>query len=282
MTQYGAAAGAGDPAPVCPRHPDRVSYVRCQNCGRPVCPECQRPADVGVWCVDCVAEVARHRPRWLTIFGAELTERKPVVTYTLIGLCVAVYVLQILPGSTVTQTLFYWPAVTAFEPWRMITASFLHSPNAFFHILANMWALWVLGQALEPILGRVRFLALYLLSALGGSVSVLVLADPAGLSWRTPVLGASGAIFGLFGVLLVVQRVTRGPLTQIVALLAINAAIGFVVPGISWEAHLGGFVTGLAGALLLVRAPARHRGPVQAVALSALFAVLVVVSAVQV
>lgn len=282
MTRYGASAGVDPSAPVCPRHPDRVSYVRCQNCGRPVCPECQRPADVGVWCVDCVARAQQHRPRWLTIFGAELTDRKPVVTYALIGVCVGVYLLQMLPGSLVTRDLVYAPVLTGYQPWRMLTAGFLHSPSSVFHILMNMWALWILGQALEPILGRVRFLALYLLSLFGGSVAVLAFARFTGDGWQTPVLGASGAIFGLFGVLLVVQHVTKGSMTQILVVLALNAAIGFTVPNIAWQAHVGGFLVGVIGAFLLVRAPQRRRTLVQTGALAALGGALVLVTALQV
>lgn len=114
------------------------------------------------------------------------------------------------------------------------------------HLLFNMYALWVTGQVLEPVLGRLRFTALYLLSALGGSVAVLLLADPNAQSWLVPVLGASGAVFGLFGALLVVLRRFKGNANQILILLGINFVISFVVPNISWQGHLGGLVVGAA------------------------------------
>src|SRR6187455_8320 len=80
--------------PVCPRHPDRESYVRCQRCGRPTCPECQRPAAVGIQCVDCVAEGARSVRQVRTVFGGAVTDGRPVATMTIIGICLVVFVLQ--------------------------------------------------------------------------------------------------------------------------------------------------------------------------------------------
>ncbi len=95
--------------PVCPRHPDRVSYVRCQRCGRPVCPECQRPAAVGVHCVDCVREASRTAPQARTAFGAPLRRGAPVVTYTLIGLNVLAYLLEQALGRRWTTSLALVP-----------------------------------------------------------------------------------------------------------------------------------------------------------------------------
>jgi membrane associated rhomboid family serine protease len=246
---------AGTQAPVCPRHPDRISYVRCQRCGRPACSECQRPAPVGVQCVDCVAEASRSAPAYRTSYGAKVRAGgKPVVTITLIALCALAFLLQFLPGLSVETAFWYAPVYTEFQPWRMLTAAFLHSQSFLLHILFNMYALWILGNALEPLLGRFRFLALYLISALGGSVGVLLLA-PLGV----PVVGASGAIFGLFGALFVVQRQRGGDVRQIVVLIAINAALGFFVAGIAWQAHLGGLVAGALAAAVLAYIPARVR-----------------------
>jgi membrane associated rhomboid family serine protease len=109
-----------------------------------------------------------------------------------------------------------------------------------FHILLNMYTLWIFGRLLEPMLGRIRFLALYLISGLAGSVGVVVFAAP-----NAQVLGASGAIFGLMGAFVVIQRRLGGNMTQLYILLAINLAIGFI-PGanISWQAHLGGLIGG--------------------------------------
>ena len=219
--------------PVCPRHPDRVSYVRCQRCGRPTCPECQRPAAVGIQCIDCVREGQKSMRVPRTQFGARVSQDgRPVVTLTIIAICVGVWLLQRV-SVQVTGELAFVPALGASEPWRFLTAAFAHSPGQLLHILFNMYALWILGQYLEPMLGRVRFAALYLVSALGGSVSFLLLASPltaAGLpnnSWVTSVVGASGAVFGLFGALIVLNRHLGRSSRQLYILLVINAVIGF-------------------------------------------------------
>lgn len=272
--------GAGAP-PVCPRHPDRVAYVSCQRCGRPTCPECQRPAAVGIQCVDCVAEAARTAPRAQTRFGGPSvpTSSRPVVTLTIVALCVLVYVGQ-RTSDRLTFDLAFVPFLAESEPWRFLTAAFAHSPGSLLHIAFNMYALWITGNYLEPLLGRLRFLALYLVGAVGGSVGFLVLAD--GQQWFTPVVGASGAVFGLFAALLVLNRHLGRQTAGIAVILVINTVIGFSVPGIAWQAHLGGAVTGaaVAGALVLTsargrdaRAVARRRWQWPAIALVLLLVV---------
>jgi membrane associated rhomboid family serine protease len=250
--------------PVCPRHPDRPSYVRCQRCGRPACPECQRAAAVGFQCIDCVNEMKRSTPAVRSAYGGAIATGRPLATYILIGLCALVYVLQwLIPGDAVFQqfafaSVYATPQYGAFEPWRMLTSAFVHSQGFVLHIVLNMYMLWIFGQVLEPVLGRVRFLAVYLLSAIGGSVGFLLLtpALPA-----IPVVGASGAIFGLFGALLVIQSRRGGDTRQLWILIVINGVIGFVVPGIAWQAHLGGLVTGGLCAAVIAFTP---RGPRQA------------------
>jgi len=187
------------------------------------------------------------------------------VTFGIIAACALVFVLQwIVPNDGIYQnfafaTVYATPEYGVFEPWRMLTSAFLHSQGFILHIVLNMYMLWMFGQALEPLLGRIRFLALYLLSAVGGSVGYLVLTPT-----YTPgqplagVVGASGAIFGLFGAMLVVQRHRGGDTKQLWVLIAINGVIGFIVPQIAWQAHLGGLVTGAACAAAIAYAP---RGP---------------------
>ncbi|MFB0839291.1 rhomboid family intramembrane serine protease [Arthrobacter sp. E44] len=276
--------------PVCPRHPDRPSYVRCQRCGRPACPDCQRAAAVGFQCVDCVNETQRATPEVRTVYGGAVATGKPLVTFGIIAGCVVVYALQMLiPGDWVYKqfaynNIFAAPQYGAFEPWRMITSAFLHSPDSLLHILLNMYTLWIFGQALEPILGRVRFLALYLISALGGSVGYLLM-NPLLVPGQGLVglVGASGAIFGLFGAMLLVQRQRGGDTRQLWVLIAINGVIGFLIPHIAWQAHLGGLVTGALCAAVLAYAPrGRRRGLIQALGLAAVFALLIAVSWVRV
>ena len=254
-TAYGPP-GTPDEVPVCPRHPDRVSYVRCQRCGRPVCPECQRPAAVGVQCVDCVREGQKSVRQGRTIFGGDLAGvgERPMVTLTIIGICVAVFVGQ-MAVPRLTNEIAFVPYLGDTEPWRFLTSAFAHSPRQVLHIVFNMYALWIMGQYLEPMLGRARFAALYLVAAFGGSVMYLLLAFPASVeemsrgnfgSWETAAVGASGAVFGLFGAFLVLQRRLGRSAGPMVATIGINAVHGFVIPGIAWQAHLGGLVVGAA------------------------------------
>ncbi len=277
-TTGGAAPlGAGAP-PVCPRHPDRVSYVRCQRCDRPVCPECQRVAPVGVQCVDCVREAARSGRAPRTVFGGRLAGERPVVTQTLVGICVVAYLLQVAVGGAFTQRFWFFPPLAVTEPWRFLTSAFLH--GGLLHIAFNMYALWLTGPYLEQLFGRVRFAALYLLSGIGGSVVYLALASVTVRgSWFTPSLGASGAVFGLFGALLVANRRLNRDTYPILVLLVVNSVIPFVVPSIAWQAHVGGFVTGCALTAVLAAAPRVPR--LQAAGFVAVAVVLVVVAAVK-
>ncbi|MBO3089097.1 rhomboid family intramembrane serine protease [Cellulomonas dongxiuzhuiae] len=262
----------GEQAPVCPRHPDRVSYVRCQRCGRPACPECQRPAAVGVHCVDCVAEAARTSPQGRTVLGGRVRGGRPVVTLTIIGLCVVSYVLQLVVTGWTSRWAFS-PVAGAFEPWRFLTAAFLHSPGQVFHILFNMFALWMVGPYLESTLGRARFATLYLVSALGGSVGAVLLA-PATDTWTTAMVGASGAVFGMFGAILVVLRRTGRDAGSIIGILVLNGVLGFVLPGIAWQAHLGGLVVGALLGAAYAYAPRDRRALVGWAAPAALLVVL--------
>ena len=161
-----------------------------------------------------------------------------------------------------------------FEPWRMITSVFVHSTRLLFHVLLNMYTLWIFGQILEGLLGRWRFLSLYLISGLAGSVGVLWLGDP-----RTGVVGASGAIFGLLGAFLVIQRRLGGNATQLLILLGINLVIGFL-PGlaIAWQAHLGGLVAGALVGLIFVETRKRDQRGLQVALLIGLTAVLLLLS----
>ena len=263
--------------PVCPRHPDRPSYVRCQRCGRPACPECQRAAAVGFQCVDCVNEQKRTTPTYRAPYGGALAVGKPLVTYAIIALCVLVYVLQwLLPGEAVYQQFAFANVFADREPWRMLTAAFLHSQSFLLHIVLNMYTLWIFGQALEPLLGRVRFLAVYLLSAVGGSIGFLLLTPDRPV---IGVVGASGAIFGLFGAMLVVQRHRGGETRQLWVLIAINGAIGFFVQGIAWQAHLGGLITGGLAAAAIAYAPrGKNQGLLQAGGLVLVGALLAIVT----
>lgn len=245
-----------DTPPVCPRHPDRVAYVRCQRCDRPACPQCQVPSAVGVHCVDCARKNASSRRGVSSLLGGRaITDA--LVTKGLVIACVTIYLVQMALPSLGAQFAFV-PAVASSQPWRFMTTAFLHA--SLMHLAFNMWALWVLGSALEPILGRWRFAALCALSALGGSTMIYWLASPtAPASWLTSTVGASGAVFGLFAALFIIQRRFGRDTRAIVGLLVLNLAISFIGANISWQGHLGGLVTGAIVATLYAWAPRNKR-----------------------
>jgi membrane associated rhomboid family serine protease len=262
----------------CYRHPGRQSFILCQRCGRTICPECQTQGAVGVICPDCMREQRQSAPRTKSAASTRLRRMTaagaPVVTYSIIAVTLLLFVLQLIPGLGVTNALLYAGAFSYpvdFEPWRMVTSVFVHSTGFIFHVLLNMYTLWIFGQILERMLGRGRFLALYLLSGLAGSLGVLYLSDP-----YVAVVGASGAIFGLMGAFLVIQRKLGGNATQLLILLGINLVIGFL-PGvnIAWQAHLGGLVGGAIIGLIFVQTRSRSQRALQLGLLGGFAAVLV-------
>lgn len=220
--------------PACYRHFDRPAYVGCTRCGRPVCGECMRAAAVGHHCPDCVQAAVVAAPRVRVRSGAT-----PVITYTLIAVNVAVFLLQIFAPESQARLELWPPAVAGGDYYRLVTSAFVH--YGILHILFNMYALYVLGPPLERHLGRPRFGALYALSAMGGSV-VVYLFSPTNVS----TAGASGAIFGLFGATLVGAKQLNLDMRWLVTLIVLNMAITFTFPGVSWQGHLGGLVTGVA------------------------------------
>jgi membrane associated rhomboid family serine protease len=261
------------PAAVCVRHPDRATGLSCTRCGRPACPECLREASVGYQCVDCAG---RDRP---DIRRPAARAGRPLVVWTLILLNVAVYAWTALQAGSIndnTDSALFdaWQLapiqVGDGDWWRLLTAGFLHI--GLLHIASNMFALWVLGRDLEHVLGRGRFLALYMISLIGGSTAVMIFNVP-----NQPVAGASGAVFGLMGALLVVLLRTRQPVGQVVALIAVNIVISQLVPGISLTAHLGGLVVGALCAAVLAYTPSRNRTAVQSTALAALTVALLAI-----
>jgi membrane associated rhomboid family serine protease len=263
------------PSQVCVRHPDRATGLSCTRCGRPSCPECLREASVGYQCIDCVNKGRRAVRRPTTVAGAAPGTR-PIVVPTLIALNAAVFAWTAVEASSATRNamsgLFReWalvPGLVQFgEWWRVLTSGFLHIGPI--HLLFNMMALWVLGRDLETVLGRGRFLAIYVIALLGGSAAVMLFYPP-----NQAVAGASGAVFGLMGGLAVVLRRLRIPAGQVIGLIVVNVVISVVIPGISLIGHLGGLVIGAAASAALVYAPPRNRSLVQAGALIGLAVVL--------
>ncbi|WP_392669743.1 rhomboid family intramembrane serine protease [Streptomyces sp. LN785] len=288
----------------CYRHPSYETYVRCARCDRYICPDCMREAAVGHHCVQCVKEGQRSVRQARTVFGGAVPRTAvPLVTYVLMGLNILVYLGElvrpgivdrfgmlgaVLVGPHGGQYVYESGDIAGFhaigvvdgEWYRLLTGAFLHLPpsEASFgtlpfgvvHIFFNMYGLWNLGRVVEAQLGRVRCLALYLLSALGGSVLVYLIAPEA------LTIGASGAVFGLAGAFYVINRRLGRDMQAVNRFLA-----GFLVWMLisawftSWQAHLGGLLTGGAVMAVLAYAPAKRRTAVQTGGCAVLFVVLV-------
>ncbi|GAA3570546.1 rhomboid family intramembrane serine protease [Nonomuraea rosea] len=245
--------------PTCYRHPDRETWVRCQRCERPICPDCMRDAAVGFQCPECVAEGNKGIRQARSVFGGSIV-RTTYVTWGILGLIALVFAGQLLTGGALTRELAMWPIGVALgQYYRLVTSAFVHDGSNFLHILFNGWAIFAIGPYLERAFGHVRFAALYLLSALGGSVLSLWL-DPI----NTPTVGASGAVFGMFGAVFVVGRKLNLDVRGIGVVIALNLAITFVLPAISglrisWTGHVGGLITGTLLGAALAYLPAKNR-----------------------
>ncbi|MGA6162898.1 rhomboid family intramembrane serine protease [Amycolatopsis magusensis] len=265
--------------PACWWHPKRQTGLRCVRCDRPACPDCLREASVGSQCVDCVQAGQVHdrtqRKQYQaagygarTVAGARV--RKPLVTPVLIAVNVLVFLATVVQtgnpmnnsGADLMTQGSLWPYGMTFfgEWWRLVTSGFLHF--GLLHIAMNMLALWVLGRDMEMLLGRGRFIAVYFLSLLGGSVAEFVFGDVG-----QPTVGASGAIFGLMGgVLIAVFRLKLNPTTALVT-IGLNLVLTFSIPNISFLGHLGGFVIGAAAVAAMVYAPQVNQLRYQVIAL---------------
>jgi membrane associated rhomboid family serine protease len=235
-----------------------------------------RDAAVGHQCEECVREGAKTVRQPRTVFGGRDKKTTPVVTYALIAINVAMFVLDTVSPTMQSELVLRSPTVADGDLYRLLTSAFMHYGIA--HLLFNMYALYVLGPPLESWLGRLRFTALYLLSALGGSVLVYLLAP-----LNAATAGASGAVFGLFGAAFVVGKRLNLNVQWVVGLIVLNLAFTFVIPllggaNISWQGHIGGLVTGALVAAAYAYAPRERRTLIQisaTVGFLVLFAVLI-------
>jgi membrane associated rhomboid family serine protease len=272
--------------PSCYRHPGRETGISCTRCERPICPDCMVSASVGFQCPECVRtgsgtghSPTANQPR--TLAGGTVEADPFLVTKILIAVNIAVYGVVLALGDRFVAEmeligLARSPQLggeivgVADDEWyRLITAAFLHQQVP--HILFNLLTLWFLGRLVEPALGRTRYLAVYLLSGLGGSALAYLLAAP-----NQPSLGASGAIYGLMGAFGVLVRRTNLDMRPVIALLALSLLFTFTWPDISWQGHIGGLVAGGLVTLGLVYAPREHRTLVQVGACALVFLVTVV------
>jgi membrane associated rhomboid family serine protease len=235
-----------------------------------------RDAAVGHQCEQCVSEGAKTVRQPRTALGGRQKSSTPVITYALIAINVVMFVLQTVSADVQSELVLRSPAVADGDLYRLVTSAFMH--YGVMHLLFNMWALYVVGPPLEVWLGRLRFSALYVLSALGGSVLVYLLS-----SLNAATAGASGAIFGLFGAAFVVGKRLNLDVGWVIGLIVINLAFTFVIPllssqNISWQGHIGGLVTGAVVAAAYAYAPRERRTLIQisaTVALLVVFALLI-------
>lgn len=286
-----------DTTTTCYRHPRREALLRCVRCDRYICPDCMREAPVGHRCPECVRAENRTMRVARTIFGGRLVS-VPVVTYVLITLNVLAYLVELVHPAILGQFdslgtglvdsdgqryvddgdsyAGYRPIGVAHGEWyRLITSAFLHLPPGasgfgLAHIAFNMIWLWVLGRVLEERLGSARFLAVYLLAALGGSVLGFLVAP------HQAAVGASGAIYGLAGCYFVLTRrlhhhpIDRNRLLLMFVIWMVLSA-GFT----SWEGHLGGLLVGGLAGVGMAYALARRRVVVQTIVTVTLAVLLV-------
>ena len=284
----------------CYRHPKVETYVSCTRCDKPICPDCMRVASVGHHCPDCVKEGVRSVRQARTVFGGRVSA-VPLVTYVLMGLNIAAYLVELARPGVVDRfgmlgaglvgpdgghyvyqdgfpDAFHAEGVVAGEWYRMLTGSFLHlsATDGVFgilHITFNMYSLWNIGRVVETQLGRVRYAALYLLSAFGSSVLVYLIAPDA------LTVGASGAIFGLAAAYYVLARRLGADMSGVNRFMAYFLVWMVVSAGFaSWQGHLGGLLTGGAATLALAYAPRERRALVQGAACGALLVLLVVLT----
>lgn len=272
--------------PHCFRHPNRETYVACQRCARPICPDCMRTASVGFQCPVCVAEGAAQTRTARTAFGGRVDIQTSALTVALIAINIVVFFavrasggitgdigrrIVEIPDSSRYAPFLHFEGVAQGAYWQLVTATFTHFE--ILHLAMNMIGLWIFGSLLEHQLGRWRFLALYLLTGIVGSVAVYLLAPDA------VTYGASGSVFGLFGAAFVLLRKQGRDVTQLLVLLVLNLFISFTVPNISWQAHIGGLVAGLALGGVFAYAPRDKRTLLHVAALSGLTLICIAVVA---
>lgn len=238
--------------PYCYRHPNRETFVSCSECGRPICAECMTPAPVGQRCPEHSGKPQGTKRISAGVRRGAFEGTGALMTKILLAANILIYVITAAQGAGINNPggslfnrwLLFGPAVANGDWWRLITSAFLHA--SLLHIAFNMYFLWFVGSAVEQALGRGRFLLIYFVSALAGSAGALVW-TPA-----TPTVGASGALFGILGAALVLERQRNFVLGgSALALIVINLLLSFTLSNISVGGHIGGLIGGILCTLVL-------------------------------
>lgn len=230
--------------PKCPRHPHADAISQCKRCNRPTCPDCTIRTEVANVCPECLSantefrsyQVAQQRGRVRPRLARGATVTQGIIAVTTLVSLVAMFY------HPLTQLLAFHPILAYLQPWRFLTVGLVHA--GVLHLGLNMLSLYLFGPALERYLGSVRLLAVYLLSIIGGSVTVLVLGVFLPMAQGAWTVGASGGLFGLFAALLVIERLRGSDTRTLLIFLGINFAYGFMVSNVSWQGHLGGIIFG--------------------------------------
>jgi membrane associated rhomboid family serine protease len=292
MDQVPSSPQDAQSLPTCYRHPDRETGIRCTRCERPICPECMVSASVGFQCPECVRSgsgtghaPSASAPR--TLAGGTVAADPRLLTKILIGVNLLLFLVQQAVGDTFEDRFDLigraWDpelgsslqGVAEGQWYRLVTSMFLH--GSVTHILFNMLSLWWIGGPLEAALGRARYLTLYFVSGLAGSALTYLLAAP-----NQPSLGASGAIFGLFGATGVLMRRLRYDMRPLIILLVINLIFTFSpMFNIAWEAHVGGLVGGVLIGYAMVHAPRERRALIQYGACALVLAAVVIMTVIR-
>ena len=285
--------------PTCYRHPDRETYVSCVRCGRPICSECMRPASVGFQCPDEVSQARRTTRAPQGRFGGQLAAHA-YATYALIAINMVMFVITTASGTSFVDgskqsALFdrlalvpdgrpggqpvsfgvlgrLEPGVAHGQYERLVSSMFLHF--GIIHILLNMYVLFAIGPQLESVLGRIRYVGIYLLAGFGGAVSSYLFGPLTEVG-----AGASGAIFGLFGAYFVVARRIQAQTGPIVTTIVINLVLSVSISNIDIRAHLGGLVVGALVGFVLAYAPRQNRLVVQSAGCAAVLLALLLAAA---
>ena len=228
----------------CSIHTNAETKLSCTRCGRPACSDCLIPASVGFHCRECVGSQPVVR----------IKRNLSVVTLILVSISVVGYLLQQTSDLFVANLCLIGDGTDYGDPtigvyngqwYRLFTIALVH--GGILHLLSNMFALWVTGVPLEHALGKIRLITIYLVSLLGGSLTSLILGSPSQVA-----VGASGAIFGLFGATLIVTRKFGGSTSSMYSVIGVNLVLGFLLPNVDWHAHVGGLAAGCLAALALI------------------------------
>lgn len=264
------------------------------------------PGAVGFQCPECVSQGHRETRQLLLPYGGTRVRNPKATSVALIAVNALVWVAVLLTGGAfgtlynllalvpeglcpvgdrilltgpdgcVAEGYSWLPGVATGAPWQVLTSGFTHA--AAWHLGFNMLVLWLLGPTIEQVLGRARYLAVYLVALLGGSAGVMLLSQPYSSS-----VGASGAIYGLMGALLLIAIRHKGDVRGILFWLGLNVVLSFTWSGISWEGHLGGLAGGMAAAAIIMYLPKGRRRlqwPLVAL-LAAVFVAVIVARAMQ-